>query len=166
MFSFVDQSFYFVYSSTIGAFDKLGRLLPQGYIIGKLQPHHAKMVTAHWPRLHGWPNKEPYFAELIKHYYCPAVYSLDNLDEPASYAVQFPCNQSFGYTDEKHWGQRLVNIPGLCYIISGLGIEEFSPCEEEVSFQARISVFTEVGGHASGYNVKDLVTRHSVNSKL
>ena len=95
------------------------------------------------------------------------MYSLDNLEEPASYAVQFPCNQTFGYTSDKHKGQRLVNMPGLYYIISILGMDGFSPCEEEVSHPDRVSVFTEVGAQLSGYNVKDLVTKHSIlNSKL
>ena len=140
-------------------------MLPEGYIIGKLQPHHVKMVTSQWPRLHDWPNQEPYFRELLDKYHCPAAYSLENLDEPASYLVQFPCHQTFALTNEKHTGQGLMLVPGLHCIISELLIDGFIPGEEEMPQTSRTPIFTDV--ESSGYNVKDLVTvQHALNAKL
>ncbi len=146
----------------------LADMIPEGYVLGRLQPHHAEMVASQWLRLHGWPNKEPYFRELIKSYFCPAIYSLDNLEKPASYIVQFPCNQTFGYTDDKYKGQHLVLVPGTyCYIFQ-LAMEGLYPLEEEVSDPRRIPVFTKLNGTLSGYNVKDLATRNTIDidSKL
>ena len=156
-------------STLEGALDALADIIPEGYVLGRLKPHHAEMVASQWPRLHSWPNKEPYFRELIKSYFCPAIYSLDNFEKPASYIVQFPCNQTFGYTDEKHKGQHLVVVPGMYFYIFQLIMEGFFPLEEEASDPRRVPIFTKLNGSLSGYNVKDLATTNTtgiVDSKL
>ncbi len=147
------------FRSLQGALDMLADMIPEGYILGNLLPDHAEMVASQWPRLHGWPNKEPYFRALIKSYFCPAAYSLENLKKPISYVVHFPCNQTFAYTDEKHRGQHLILVPAIYYYIFQLIMEEFYPLEEEVSDPRRAAIFTKLKGTLSGYSVKDLATR-------
>lgn len=154
-----------IFSRSLEALDMLTHMLPKGYVLGKLHPHHAEMVASQWPRLHDWPNKIPYFRELINSYFCPAIYSVDNLDEPASYIVQFPCNQTFGYTNSKHKSQHLVTLPGILYYISLLAMAGYTVLEEEASDPRRVPFFIKIGAAQTDYNVKDLVLI-SKNSKL
>ena len=128
------------------------------------------MVTSLWPRLHGWPNKGPYFRELIKSYFCPALFSVENPNVPVSFAVTFPCYQQFGWTDEKYRGKQLnffqYNIM-LLLIIDSVLMNGFLPLEGECSnTPQRIAVDLRAGGVLAGYNVKDLITDGVFNSKL
>ncbi len=91
---------------------------------------------------------------------------MDNLDEPASYMVQFPCNQTFGCTNSKHKSQHLVVLPGIMYYISLLAMARFSAIEEEASDPRRVPFFIKLGATQTDYTVKDLVTKHSLASKL
>ncbi len=111
-------------------------------------------MASQWPRLHDWPNKEPYFRELISSYFCPALFSVDNLDSPVVFLVLFPCNVQFGWASEKIRGK------GLLYDIALLhGIQnDMLPFETEISFPSRIQYEKKkYGAILSGYKVKDLV---------
>ncbi len=150
-----------MYRNVQVAIKKVSQLLPQGFVFGRLQPHHAEMVASQWPRLHGWPNKEPYFRELIKSYFCSALFSADDLDCPVSYVVTFPCSQHFGCTDQHYRGRRLFGFVQLTMIIDQFLMDNsFLPQETEISFPKRIKFEMEAGAVPSGYNVKDLAIDH------
>ena len=156
------------FSDTAEALQKsIANIVPEGFTLGKLQPHHSKMVTSHWPRLHGWPNKEPYFKELINVFHCPALYTRENPDVPVSYIVQFPSNQHFAYTDKRYQGSQLSNYPGLMIHVNVAWIDKFWPFEEETAHPGRISLVTEMfGGTLTDYKVKDLIINPFTDSKL
>ena len=122
------------------------------------------MVTSHWPRLHGWPNKGPYFRELIKSYFCPALFSVDNPDVPVSFAVMFPCYQQFGWTDEKYRGKKqyFFAYAMLLVMIDSILMNGFLPLEVEVSY----SPPRTAGSVLVGHNVKDLIIDSIFSSKL
>ena len=142
-------------------------MIPDGLTFGKLQPHHSKMVSSLWPRLQGWPNKEPYFKELIKTFHCPAVFSTDDPDVPVSYIVQFPSNQHFAYTEKRFHGNKLSNLPAISVFMNLALIDKFLPFEEETAHSGRIAVATEVfGGTLADYKVKDLVVDPFIDSML
>ena len=142
-------------------------IVPDGFTLGKLQPHHSKVVSSHWPRLQGWPNKELYFEELIKIFQCPAVFSTDDPDVPVSYIVQFPSNQHFAYTDKRFHGNKLANLTGTIVFTNLAWIDKFLPFEEETAHPGRIAITTEVfGGTLTDYKVKDLIIDPFIDSKL
>ena len=125
------------------------------------------MVTSHWPRLHGWPNKGPYFRELIKSYFCPALFSVDSPDVPVSFTVMFPCYQQFSWTDEKYRGKKqyLLTYVMLLIVIDCVLMNGLLPLEGEVS-PIRIEYELTTGGVLAGYNVKDLIIDSVYSSKL
>ena len=144
---------------------RLSEILPDGFISGKLRPHHAEMVASQWPRLHDWPNKVPYFKELIESYGSTAIYSIENLDVPISYIVYFPCCQGFSYTDQRYKGKRfsLFNTLQLSTVIG-----DIYPFITETSYPGRFAVEASMGAFLAGYNVKDLIIKPHVpfDSKL
>ena len=133
---------------------------PDGFVYGKLQSHHAPMVTAHWPRLHGWPNKESYFREIIENYSTTALFRVDNLDVPVSYLVQFPCSQNFAFTTESYRGKGLSRGGVYWKQFAKAFMDGFSPIVEE-------SLVRDVTpDHDVKYvcNVKDLVLKQTLTT--
>ena len=114
------------------------------------------MVTSHWPRLHGWPNKEPYFRDLVKSYFCPALFSVDDPDTPIAFVVTFPCFQQFGWTNEKYRGKYILKYTLLLLIIDLILMNQLYPLEGEIS-PTRLEYQIRIGGIPAGYNVKDLI---------
>ena len=122
------------------------------------------MVTAQWPRLQGWPNKEAYFRELIENYSTTALFHMDHLDLPASYALQFPSGENFGFTMETYRGKGMTRGIFLKQYAK-LIIDGYSPRTEESSVDS--GDLTPLHDHSlkSGFNVKDLILKQIV-SKL
>ena len=133
---------------------------PDGHVYGKLQPHHAPMVTAHWPRLHDWPKKETYFQELITNYSNTALYHVDNLDMPVSYLVQLPCGQNFGFTMESYRGKGLTRgVFEQQYAKSMM--DGFSPRAEE----SILGDETPIRNNGEKvFNVKDLILKQTMTA--
>lgn len=44
------------------------RECPESYFIGKLQPHHFKIVSDSWPYYHDMPHREHYIKYSIEHF--------------------------------------------------------------------------------------------------
>ena len=141
--------------------------MPDGFTFGKLQPHHAKMVSSHWGRLSWWPNTEPYIKELISIFQCPAIYSADDLDVPVSYIFQIPSYHQFAYTDKRFRGNKLSDVPAAIAFVNLALVEKFLPFEEDTAHPGRIAIATKLfGGTLTDYKVKDLVIDPFVDSKL
>lgn len=145
------------------AIQGLAQLLPDGLVFGRLQAHHAETVASHWPRLHGWPNKEPYFRELITIHHCPAIYSTDNLDQPVSYTVVLPCYQNFSWTDKKYRNKKLFYLTNMMHSIV-MVMNRLLTCEIETHI---VSLILKDGDLIpAGYYVKDLIITDIFSSKL
>ena len=142
-------------------------MLPDGLVCGKLRPHHAEMVASQWPRLHDWPNKIAYFKELIESYNTSAIYSTENLDVPISYLVDFPCSQSFGYTDKRYRNKRLTWFLSLHFWMNMFMVDNHYPALSETSHPFRNSNEFSLRATRHG-SVKDLVTKPCIllDSKL
>ena len=134
---------------------------PDGFVYGKLQSHHAPMVTAHWPRLHGWPNKESYFREIIENYSTTALFHVDNLDIPVTYLVQFPCGQSFAFTTESYRGKGLSRCAFEKQFAKSV-MDGFSPRVEESSVGDVVPIRKKNG--VKLFNVKDLILKHTLTA--
>ncbi|XP_064384011.1 glycine N-acyltransferase-like isoform X1 [Halichondria panicea] len=84
---------------------------PESYFIGKLQPHHFKIVSDSWPYYHDMPHREHYIKYSIEHYESIGLFTMEFPTIPISFMVQFPDGQmGFGYTAPEYRGKGLYSI--------------------------------------------------------
>ena len=85
-------------------------MCPSGYVLGKLEPHHAEYVASHWSYLKDWPNRVSWFEERIKKFDSAAIFSTeDNL--PVSWIMRYPGREQGGlFTLEDHREKGLASV--------------------------------------------------------
>ena len=82
---------------------------PEGFILGKLQLKHAKLVADNWSYYDGWPNKVPYVEALISNYENRALFVEDDPDTPVAWSIQYPTGESgFAFVVEKYRKKGLI----------------------------------------------------------
>lgn len=72
-------------------FPIIRRICPEGFILGKLEPHHAQYVSEYWwPMFAGKPWVAPLMEALITNYDSSAMYAADNPTVPVAWALLWP----------------------------------------------------------------------------
>ncbi len=65
------------------------RPCPDGFVLGSLKPHHTPLVLEHWTHFNAWPKERHYFEVLISNFVSRALYSVDDLDSPVAWCLQY-----------------------------------------------------------------------------
>ena len=67
------------------------RICPEGFTLGKLEPHHTQYISEYWwPLFAGKPWIAPLMEALITNYDTSAVFVADNPTVPVSWALLWP----------------------------------------------------------------------------
>ena len=61
---------------------------PEGYMIGRLEPHHAELVASNWTHSRS-EHKASWIRELIEKYASAAAFPIADLSQPVAWILQY-----------------------------------------------------------------------------
>ena len=84
---------------------------PEGFTCGKLQLHHAQLVSDNWNFANNWPKKVSYLRELIGNFENRAVFADDNPDTPIAWCIEKPSGElGIAFVAEKYRNKGLFKV--------------------------------------------------------
>ncbi len=134
------------------------RPCPDGFVLGCLKPHHAPLVVEHWPKpghVHGWPKQRSYYEGLISNFESRALYSVDDLNSPVSWCLQYGYGSVGGFFSLESYRNKTLGLFTFVELCKAVVAQGFTPWSVVRVWDTRVRNMTaKYGGCESKHTLK------------